>query len=438
MKTAFLALSSLVAGLPDPRRAAARFEATLGRGAKRGVTIACTFATFALTAACGTYTASPPTYIWQPSLADNSAEQREGGLIGLRKRSRLAARSTPSIAAAETAAPDAGAALGRAPLASREEPKAAPVELQGAVTKLVAFDTAPFPYDGVLPGRGPFLDVERGGQKGHRARNGQILWEDQTFNDRRVLVHIPEGFDPAQPAVMVVFFHGFGATLARDVRDRQQVPAQVSASGANAVLVAPQFAVDARDGSAGHFWERGGFTRFLDEAADRLARMYGDPSTGRVFQKMPVVLVAYSGGFLPAASSLRDIDDAGRVRGVMLLDAAYGELNTFAHWIAKEKSGFFVSACTNSTYNQNAHLKQMLSASGVSFSSNEDQIGRGVTFFNTGSDFTHRDYVTQAWVKHPIRDLLARMPGVGQRDIKLASWKDASNARARIAADANR
>ena len=69
----------------------------------------------------------------------------------------------------------------------------------------------------------------------------------QTFSDNRVLLHIPPGFDPKRPAVMVVFFHGHGANLAQDVYDRQQVPAQITAAGVNAVLVAPQFAVNAAD-----------------------------------------------------------------------------------------------------------------------------------------------------------------------------------------------
>ena len=51
--------------------------------------------------------------------------------------------------------------------------------------------------------------------------------------DARVL-HIPEKFDARRPAVMIVFFHGHGATLERDVRDRQRVPEQISHSGANA------------------------------------------------------------------------------------------------------------------------------------------------------------------------------------------------------------
>ena len=67
---------------------------------------------------------------------------------------------------------------------------------------------------------------------------------------------------------MVVFFHGHGATLERDVRDRQRLPDQISAAGLNAVLVAPQFAFDAADSSAGKFWEPDGFKHFLDEVGE--------------------------------------------------------------------------------------------------------------------------------------------------------------------------
>src|SRR5262249_26865999 len=127
-------------------------------------------------------------------------------------------------------------------------------------TSLVEFDSAPFPYSG--RGHGP-------------ARHSPYRVHDEysTYNDPHVLLHIPKGFDPSRPAVMIVFFHGHRATLARDVRDRQQLPAQIAASGMNAVLVAPQFAVNAADSSPGKFGESGAFARFLDEAAAQLAAL---------------------------------------------------------------------------------------------------------------------------------------------------------------------
>ncbi len=77
-------------------------------------------------------------------------------------------------------------------------------------------------------------------------------------------MHVPEHFDVRKPGVIVVFFHGNGATLERDVRDRQLVPQQITDSGANAILLAPQMAVDAADSSAGKFWQPGGLKRFME------------------------------------------------------------------------------------------------------------------------------------------------------------------------------
>ena len=112
----------------------------------------------------------------------------------------------------------------------------------------------------------------------------------------------PQSFDPARPGVIIVFFHGNMATLSRDVVARQQIVRQLTDSGLNAVLVAPQLAVDALDSSAGRFWAPGGFAAFLGEAQTKLGELY--PNARGAFRRMPVVIVAYSGGYLPAVYSL--------------------------------------------------------------------------------------------------------------------------------------
>ena len=72
--------------------------------------------------------------------------------------------------------------------------------------------------------------------------------------------------------MIIVFFHGNNATLSRDVIARQQIVRQLADSGLNAVLVAPQLAVDAQDSSAGRFWSPGGFAAFLERGADEAWR----------------------------------------------------------------------------------------------------------------------------------------------------------------------
>ncbi len=303
----------------------------------------------------------------------------------------------------------------RRPVPELAEPKLpANVETK---TALVDFQTAPFPYHGVVPGTDhPFLDAGESGRRGHTNFRGRVLWESQTFADDHVLLSIPAGFDPKRPAVMVVFFHGHGATLARDVRDRQRLPAQIAAAHANAVLVAPQFAFDAADSSAGKFWEPDGFKRFLDEAAQKLARLYGDSRSQAAFARMPIVIVSYSGGFGPTLAVLARGGVDARIHGLVLLDSLYAGIDEFADWIADHRSTFFVSAYTPYTARHNDDLKRLLDTHSISYGSElrHGHLQGMVTFIPTGA-ISHRDFVTHAWADNPVEDILARMNDVNPR-----------------------
>lgn len=287
--------------------------------------------------------------------------------------------------------------------------------LRQARTALAEFDSAPFPYYGVVPRTGrPFQDVEDEERVGHRVRN-QILWEDQVFGDNRVLLHLPQGYDARRPGVMVVFFHGHGATLERDVLKRQQVAAQITASGVNAVLVAPQFAVDAADSSAGKFWEPGGFGRFVGEAAQKLAKLHGDKRTVRTFASMPIIIIGYSGGYHPTAWSLHMGGLTNRVRGIVLLDGLYGDFDKFVQWMARDRTAFFVSAYTGSTERNHDELRALLAERGIEV---EDELPNrlkpGSVVFLSATAVNHRDFVTRAWTDKPVADILRRL-GVPQR-----------------------
>lgn len=280
------------------------------------------------------------------------------------------------------------------------------------LTTLVSMKSSAFPYFGNNPvSEAPFLNISKGDRRGHRSFSGRVYWQDETYNDSRVLMHVPDHFDVRKPGVIVVFFHGNGATLERDVRDRQLLPRQISESGANAVLLAPQMAVDAADSSAGKFWQPGGFKRFMAESAEHLARLYGDPNSARAFANMPIVIVGYSGGFLPTAWSLEVGGISDRVRGVVLLDAVYGQLDKFASWIERHRSGFFVSSYTHYTARHDRELMGMLREKGIAVSEDMDAPLRpgSVVFVETGEGITHRDYVTRAWTQNPVKDVLVKM-----------------------------
>ncbi len=281
--------------------------------------------------------------------------------------------------------------------------------------RLVPFEHSPFPYDGVIPDTGkPFLDAKEGERRGHTSPRGGVLWEDQTYKDRRSLVFIPKTFDLGRPAVIVLYLHGNLATLARDVVERQRVPLQLAQSRLNAVLLAPQLASNALDSSAGHFWLHGVLGQYLDEASKHLAELYGDKDARAHFANLPVIIVAYSGGYLPSAYSLQWGGVENRIKGVILLDALFGEVDKFSAWIARRHGlAFFVSAYSDGSREQNAALQQDLAARGIGFSVGEPgRLQDGVTAFVFAGGVDHNSFVSRAWIAEPLRALLAKV-GVG-------------------------
>ncbi len=297
-------------------------------------------------------------------------------------------------------APVANDALATEPFRFRPDIHLPP--LPKSVTSLVPMDNAPFP-------------VRSASSEGDHVRinfRSSVAWEKGAFNDPRVLLHIPKGFDPSKPAVMVVFYHGHGATLTRDVLNRQEVPEQISEAGANAVLVAPQLAYDARSSNPGKLFESGAFARMVREAGDQLCKLYGDPRAKKTFANMPIIIVAYSGGYLSAATSIERGGLKGRVRGIVLLDALYGELDGFASWVNQNRSGFFVSSWTQSTRGRNAELERMLEERDVSVARalKMPNLNGKVVFLPGEDGIRHRDFVNHAWADKPIRDVLMRLP----------------------------
>lgn len=282
-----------------------------------------------------------------------------------------------------------------------------PASAQSRRTAIVPFDLSAFPYDGPVPDTGkPFLDVTKDSRRGHTSPRGGVYFTEPTYSDRRTLLHVGSGFRGSSQSVIVVFFHGNKATLAGEVVARQRILAQFDASGIDGVLVVPQLAVNALDSSGGRFWESGFFASYLDEAARRLGQM----SNG-VFQRMPVIVTAYSGGYNPAIFALLNGGAGSRVRGVILFDALFGELPRYAQWIASSSNrAFFVSAYGPSARNENMALRASLAARGVGVQDGlPAQLSGGGVWFVDAKGAAHNDFMTRAWAANPYRDMLSRV-----------------------------
>ena len=143
-----------------------------------------------------------------------------------------------------------------------------------------------------------------------------------------------------------------------------------------------------------------------------LGDLVGNPGAERVFASLPVVIIGYSGGYLPAAACLQNGSLHERIRGVTLLDGLYGEMGTFTSWLVKDRSIFFISSYTGSTQAKNMELKRFLAQRAMETNSDlSTRLARGSIAFLATSDTNHRDFVTHAWVYDPVADVLRRATG---------------------------
>lgn len=193
---------------------------------------------------------------------------------------------------------------------------------------------APFPYAGEFGDTGrDFFDWADPvtGERCHTAPNGQRYKEAHHYRDGTVVFCIPPGFDPEAPWFYTVFFHGMETTAEASLHSYRLID-QVVESKSNAILIAPQLAVEAADSSPGKFFREGMFRLFMDEAALAVSTEMGREHIEKP-AAAPIVLSAFSGGYKSVAYILDRGGIAERVRGVLLMDALYEDLEKFQSWI---------------------------------------------------------------------------------------------------------
>jgi len=208
---------------------------------------------------------------------------------------------------------------------------------KSSLTFIAHLRHAPYPYEGRFGDeRRPFFDTTHRGQRAHTTVRDTVFAEHPHYSDDRVLFHVPRGFDATQPFDVVVFFHGHNGELRRTVLNELKIAQQIDRSGRNAILIAPQLARDAADSAPGKLFRRNAFKRLLDEAASVLAQRLGKALLPAL-RRAPLVLAAYSGGYRATAYCLERGGVARRIKGIVLLDALYGEADKLAGWIAKRR-----------------------------------------------------------------------------------------------------
>ncbi|MEJ2121644.1 MAG: hypothetical protein P8Z76_13245 [Alphaproteobacteria bacterium] len=293
---------------------------------------------------------------------------------------------------------------------------------QGAPQCLPSFiarlKNAPFPLEANDDGEGRRFFHETDQATGLRVRlnrHGDRYPEGDHYADPSVLFHVPPGFDRTKPFRLVVFFHGHQSTLERDVVGRIGLIRQIDASGANVILIAPQLAKDAIDSHPGKLIRPGALEIMLAEAEGVLARALGPEMAPRL-ARAPVVLVAYSGGYRALAAGLTErqgagTDFVGRIEGVLVFDAVFGELRRIDAWL-KARAGqvFFVGLFGKLSTPWSLDLIYRWEARGLLYGQLlPAKIERGtVALIQVGTE--HADIVTEGPPRQPIAEILRRLP----------------------------
>ncbi|MBF0584002.1 MAG: hypothetical protein HQL80_07175 [Magnetococcales bacterium] len=240
------------------------------------------------------------------------------------------------------------------------------------LTLLAKLPHAPFPYEGMVGDTDqPFFEYDLDtDQRFHIVGTSRKIPEFPHFRDNRVLIHLPPSFQPDKTFAILVFFHGHYTEIRRTLVKEMALLQQANAIGLNLVLIAPQMALNTADSSPGKLYCRLGLARMLEDVSQVLQMKLG-PRIATRFDQAPVILAAYSGGYRALAYSLdRGLDpqQSERLRGVVLLDALYGDLDKFDAWLQQPGNQFFVNLHGPSSTPRTEELKKTLRERGQDWS----------------------------------------------------------------------
>lgn len=199
---------------------------------------------------------------------------------------------------------------------------------------------------GILAGTGLRIATSPSAMGPGATRSGGFVWVGKLRNEaysslpHSALVYAPPGFDPSRPFAVFVYFRGWGSCVpvlagadpgscapGGRTRTASDLMGQVDRSGANVLLVMPEWPLERDSSDPGALAREGAFRAMLDEiGTDVLSAAFGRPV--RLAEASRVVLAAHSGGYYPLTVALAR-GGLHRADDVLLLDASYGGDSAF-------------------------------------------------------------------------------------------------------------
>ncbi|WP_428389172.1 hypothetical protein [Mucisphaera sp.] len=190
---------------------------------------------------------------------------------------------------------------------------------------------APLP----LPGRTLWLNLDsapypHASRQAGYTRNNILYPAEDHYEDNTVLIYIPASVSISDTIDVLVYFHGHRNHVRKAV-DEFRIREQLEASGRPLVLVFPQGPYNAPDSGCGKLADQNGLRDLLDEVRQSISTQdQAAPALGKV------VLSGHSGAFRAIGRCLAFGGVREHIDEVHLLDASYGEWDTFIDWAAED------------------------------------------------------------------------------------------------------
>jgi hypothetical protein len=235
---------------------------------------------------------------------------------------------------------------------------------------------------------------------------GPIIFE---YTDKRGTLVVSSNFDPNKPFARVLFYPGHNISsipLSEQIRLAQ---IQISDAGVNVVGVIPNTGAVSADGV---FVNPRTLESALQDTSIRFAELTGATGGRNLFDNAPTVVISYSGGFLGLDAALLNTTIAKNIRGIVMLDSAYGNANRLSNIaeFAKQNlnNAFYVNVSRPGTTvaNKSNALQRLIGTPTEKVL--PDKLLPGKVVF-VSDNARHSDYLTNALGGSPIKTVLQRI-----------------------------
>jgi len=186
--------------------------------------------------------------------------------------------------------------------------------------------------------------------------NDEYFSVEEHYDDPTVGFLIPQNYKQNNKINFIVHFHGHGNNVKNAIK-KYKMAEQINESGKNLIMVCPQGPKDTRDSGCGKLEEISGFQRFIDESLDFLKKEGKVPQKAKIGK---IILSGHSGAYYVISKILAHGGYSNEIKEVYLFDATYGELDTFANWVADSKKHRLFSIFTDHLVENNIILMSKL------------------------------------------------------------------------------